>query len=93
MKKLQPRRYTYTFIVFYFILFYFIVFYFKPSIKSTFLPLNVQKIAVLEEKYSFLQNQMKVGIRNVDDVEKEMKDCKNEILILRRKYLNNFYYF
>jgi hypothetical protein len=53
----------------------------------------IQAVAELEEKVVRLKAEKRLGVREIDSIDSDIKEATNEITLLRRKYLNTFYYF
>jgi hypothetical protein len=52
-----------------------------------------QTIVSLEKRIEVLKNDRKRGIREIDQIDTEIKGLRNEIILLKRKHLNYFYFF
>lgn len=52
-----------------------------------------QTIVSLEKRIEVLKNDRRRGVREIDEIDAEIKGLKNEIISLRRKHLNYFYFF
>jgi len=55
--------------------------------------LALEKIAGLEYKIKELENEMRYSLRDIDDIQDEIKELRNEITMIRRNQINFFYYF
>ena len=49
--------------------------------------------AQIEEKILALEYEKRIGKREIDAIDKDISLYRNEIVSLRRKYLNTFYFF
>jgi hypothetical protein len=67
-----------------------------PVSFSHFFPLfiiSLQAVESLEERIKELKTEKRFGTREIDKIESEMTEMRNEVTRLRRQYLNYFYYF
>jgi peptidoglycan hydrolase CwlO-like protein len=60
---------------------------------SSLLPHLPQTIKRLEQLIESYEGEMKHGTREIDAIQEDIRRTKSEILTLRRKHLNFFYYF
>lgn len=66
---------------------------FRSITKLSLLTFYLQAVDSLEARILELKAEKRFGTREIDQIEGEMKDMRNEITRLRRRYLNYFYYF
>lgn len=50
-------------------------------------------ISGLELQIQSLKRERQIGARDMDEIEKDIRRCQDQITDLRRKHINYFYYF